>query len=114
MRPDAPRVAGRRPCARALLPAPLLALLLTLLLALLLTPALGAATWKGGDERCDPPLHRAVVQLGASQTAPPAAPIAPAPPAPGEAPPLDRGGPAGSGPDLPAHRPRGPPGPGTA
>jgi hypothetical protein len=110
MRPDAPRVAGRRPCARALLPA----LLPALLLALLVTPALGADAWDGGDERCDPPLHRAVVQLGASQTAPPAAPIAPAPPAPAEALALDGGRPAASGPDLPAHRPRGPPGGATA
>jgi hypothetical protein len=90
------------------------ALLPTLLLALLLTPALGAAAWDGGDERCDPPLHRALVHLGAAQSAPPATPIVPAPPEPADVLALDVGRPVAAGPDLPAYRPRGPPGRATA
>jgi hypothetical protein len=101
MRPDDVRASRLRARARALLP--------VLLFALLLAPALGAARFGDSDDRCDPPLYRAVVQLGASQADLPAAPVAPAPPERAGA--LAREGtvPAESAAGLPDHRPRGPP-----
>lgn len=106
MRPDAPRVSRPRSRARVILPALLLPVLL---LALLLGPAAGAASWSGGDDRCDPPPYRAVVKLGASQAEPPSAPIAPAPPEPTGALAPCGAVSAASVPALPDHRPRGPP-----